>query len=488
MALLPLDIQPGVYRNGTQMQSAGRFYDADLWRWFEGTQRPVGGWRLKSETAVSGKARALLTWMDNSNQAWVVVGTHSGLYVYTRSGAQHDITPAGFTAGDADASTGGGYGTGLYGAGTYGTPRPDDTNTIPASVWTLDTWGENLVGCFDGAIYEWALDTGLDAVAVTNAPSAEAVLVTEERAMFALGAGGDPRKVEWSDLEDNTDWTPTGTNQAGGKALQTAGRLQCGKRIRGGVLLFTDVDVHLATYAGLPRVYDFERVGSACGIISRQGVAVVDGRAFWMGANRFWSYNGGVEPLECDVGDYVFSNINRAQISKVTAMHNSQFGEVWWLYPSASSTEIDRYVVYNYREGHWSIGALSRLCGADRGVLPYPLMVDADGYLYEHEVGQSRDGRQPFADSGPIELGAGDRTMEVNAVIPDEQTLGEVTVSFTVSDWPMDAEETVGPYDAASKTDCRFSGRRVAPKFIAAADVDFRLGVYRFDVKAGSPR
>ena len=43
MALIQLAIPPGVYKNGTEFQSAGRWYDASLVRWTEGTIRPVAG-------------------------------------------------------------------------------------------------------------------------------------------------------------------------------------------------------------------------------------------------------------------------------------------------------------------------------------------------------------------------------------------------------------------------------------------------------------
>lgn len=494
--LIPLDLPPGVFRNGTEYQSAGRWFDADLMRWFENTQRPVGGWRKKSADPVSGKARAILTWVDNSNQTWIAVGTHEGLFVFTRGGVLHDITPVDFVAGRQNATTGGGYGRGKYGRGRYGTPRPDTTNILPASVWTLDTWGEVLIACFGGVIYEWNLNVANPATVLTDgappdeaAPSAEAIFTTEEGAIVALGAAGDPRKVEWADPENKDLWKPAGTNLAGGFRIQSTGRLQCGKRLRGGSILHTDVDCHLMTYsAGSPDVYEIQRLASGCGVISKQAAAVVDSRDYWMGANRFWVFNGAVDPLECDVGDYVFSDINRGQVSKVHAVHNSQFGEVWWFYPSAGSVENDRYVAYNYREGHWNIGSLPRLCGTDKGVIPYPLMVDADGYLYEHEVGQNRDGRRPYAVSGPVELGSGERVMSAYSIIPDERSLGDAEVSFITADWPMSPESEQGPFSLTARTDCRFSARRVAVKLHALPDRDFRIGRFRFEAKAGGKR
>src|SRR4051812_8012130 len=46
--LLPLDIPPGVYRQGTEYSSRGRWYDAYLVRWYDNALGPVGGWRKKS--------------------------------------------------------------------------------------------------------------------------------------------------------------------------------------------------------------------------------------------------------------------------------------------------------------------------------------------------------------------------------------------------------------------------------------------------------
>jgi len=101
MALIPLNIPAGVYRNGTEYQSKGRYFDANLVRWFEGTLRPLGGWRKKSESQMTGKCRGLITWRDNSADRWIAAGTHSKLYAMNEAGTLKDITPTTFTAGVA---------------------------------------------------------------------------------------------------------------------------------------------------------------------------------------------------------------------------------------------------------------------------------------------------------------------------------------------------------------------------------------------------
>jgi len=493
MALVPIKIPAGVYRNGTEYQSAGRWYDSNLVRWFENTLRPWGGWRKRSTSQMTGTARGLITWRDNSNARWISAGTPTKLYAMNEAGTLKDITPTTFTTGITDATLKTGYGYSTYGSYSYGVARPDLGGLIPATTWTMDSWGEYLVACSsaDGQLLEWQLGftTPTKAVAITNAPtSCAAVMTTAERFVFGLGASGNPRKVSWCDQENNTVWTPSTTNQAGDFEINSVGSLKCGKRVRGINLLFTDVDVHVATYIGLPYVYSFEKAGSGCGVISSQAVAAIDTAAIWMSKSGFWVYDGYVKPLVSDVGDYIFQNINYNQSSKVYAVHNSKYGEIIWFYPSSASNENDSYVVYNYREGHWAIGSLARTAGTDRGVFTNPLMISSDGYIYEHEVGFTYDGSTPYAESGPYEIGNGDNIMSVRRVIPDEQTLGEVVVSFKTRMYPMATETTYGPYSAAQPTDVRFAARQVKVRYTGDVLDDWRVGVNRFDVVAMGKR
>lgn len=487
-----MSLPPGLFANGTEYMAKGRYYSADLVRWYEGVMQPVGGWEPRSNEPVTGIARAILTWVDNSNESWIGIGTNEGLFVQDRGGAVHDITPAGFTPGVADASTGGGFGDGLYGDGYFGTQRLDVEISFPASSWSLDTWGQNLVGVMDedNHIYEWSLNTATPAVQVANSPTCYAVLVSDSRHMMALGASGNPRLVAWSDRENNTDWTPTALSQAGDIQLQTGGRIMCGRRVKGTNLIFTDTDVHSMEFIGTPYIFSTQRIGSGCGVVSRQAVAVIDSQAFWMSENGFWTYQGIVRSLDSDVGDYVFSNMNIAQISKVSAFLNSSFKEVWWLYPSAASLECDSYVAYNYADNIWTFGTINRTCGADKGALANPVMVSTDGLVYEHEVGFSHDGREAFALSGPVEIVPnGDNVMMVRRIIPDERSIGQVEVLFKTRFYPNTTDTEFGPYTlTGTPTDVRLTARQVSVEIRSVGNVEWRVGDFRFDVVPGGLR
>jgi hypothetical protein len=246
------------------------------------------------------------------------------------------------------------------------------------------------------------------------------------------------------------------------------------------------------SYIGTPYVYSFDRVGSFCGAAGPNAVAALDSFAVWMGTNGFFMYDGVVNPLPCDVQDFVFSNINAVQAAKIYAGANTAFGEVWWFYPSANSTENDRYVVYNYREKHWSIGSLSRTAWTGSGVFTYPLATSADGYLYDHESGWTIDGAPlmatRYALAGPTEIGNGDRIIHAQELIPDEKTQGQTKITFKSRFTPEGTEQTFGPYTLTPQTDVRFTGRQVSLQIDGNADADWRVGVIRVDGVTGGKR
>lgn len=492
MTLIPIKLPAGFHANGTELESAGRWRDGSLVRWDGGSIRPMRGSRLRATTSLTAP-RAALTWQDNSATRWIAAADYNSLNVITSGGVVYDITPASLVAGIKDAAINTGFGGGFYGTDTYGSPRVDAGNYSEATTWSLDTWGQYLIACStaDGRLLQWQLNTAADAVPIANAPTdCVGLLSTEERFIFALGAGGDPRKVAWCDQEDNTLWTAASTNQAGSQILQTAGQLMCGVRAQGQAVILTDVDAFRSVYVGPPFVQQFERIGSACGVISRKAVSSTDGGVFWMGQQGFYQYNGAnVSTIPCDVLDHVFSDINPAQVSKIWSVSQGQHNEVWWFYPSASSIEIDSYVAYDYSNGVWLIGKLPRTCGVDRGVFKYPLLMNNGGDLIDHEVGFARYDTPvvPFVESAPYQIG-GDRVMHLTSMIPDERNQGDVTVTISTNLYPNGDTQSFGPYVMTNPVDLRVSGRDLKFRIDASITDDWRVGVMRVDGVQGGRR
>lgn len=495
MAYLDWRPQPGIWANGTARMSEGFWRDGNLMRFPDATDpQPWKGWTARGSTTLTGVPRAILGWRQSppSLLRWLAISTHAHLYAQSASGVVSDITPAGFVAGVADATLGGGYGNLTYGTGTYGTSRPDGSSVTPATVGTLDVWGEKpiFVQDSDGKLYIWDLTPAHAATQVANSPSGQAFCtVTAERFLF-VGSG---RTLQWSDQGVETTWAASSTNQAGNITLNTEGAFRCGRRVLGTHLFFTDVDVWRANYFGAPIVYGFEPVGIDCGAISVGSPVAIDSRCVWMSQRGFFLFNGAqAQPLSCSVGDAVFSNLNVFQASKVVGVHNPFLGEVTWFYPSAASTENDSYVTWSYHGPlpHWTKGTLARTCGEASGIFANPIMCDPTGGIWNHETGYNWGGAVPFLRSGPIELGAGDQRTLVSGIIPDEKTQGDASVTLYAREFPNATETAYGPYPCTSgpPIDVLFSARQVELQVSITQPHDARIGSFRLDVQPDGER
>lgn len=514
MPLVKLDIPAGIYSHGTPLDSKGRWIDANLVRWTNNAPQPVGGWiayagssgDVEIDTATFGITRGAHAWRSNGSAPYIAFGTYKSVHIMDGNGVLTDITPSGFTSGLSEASENLGYGGGNYGAGAYGVPRQSDGIISAAANWTLDNWGQNLLGCSDddGKIYELVLDDGSgggfindDTVNMTTiTPSAGTVptscgsiVVTAERFVFALGADGNPRQIRWCDREDNTDWQPSTTNEAGDIELQTTGELVCAERVRGRTLLLTTEDAWVAIYQGPPIVYGFQKIGTSCGVAGRNLSAAVGPTAFWMGERNFFFYDGSTaRVLPCEVHDKVFKNMNTDRISHGFCVANQQFSEVWWFYPGDGDDENTRYVAYDYEERHWTVGSIARSSGVDRGAFNVPLWAGSDGFVYRHETGYSHSGTSPFIESGPVNFDDGDNVVRVIELIPEEETQGDMSLSFKTRFYPNGEEYEHGPYDPSNPTSVRFTGRQFRMVLTAEDGVNWRFGDVRLRVLGGGQR
>ncbi len=460
MSWAPIRLRPGVVSNGTDYQNKRVYTSSDLVRWHMNKLQPIGGWSQISVGTVTGSARGIHTWSDDTEVSRAAVGTEQGLWLMSDAGALTEVTPSGFATQDADASD-----------------------------WTLDNAGETLLALCseDGTVYKWE-PGDMDAAALTNAPTGTALFVTEQNMPVVLGENSDPRSIRWCDPDDITNWTETFSNLSGQLTIQSTGGLMQGVNVRGGSLLLTDEDAHLMRFVQRPDVYGVSRIAGNCGAVSRGAAVSNQSWAMWMGKDNFYRYNGFVEAIDCDVWDEVFPNLTEAQRSKVRAVHVERFKEIWWHVPT--STENDLVVVFNYDLGIWFTHSMARLCAAPRGNgFDYPLMVDASGAVFEHEKGNTMSGAgTPKARTAFFEVGSGEKIAHLDRIVPDEETAGDVRVKIYARSMPNATERTFGPYTAANPIQVRIAARQLAMEFEQVNATDWRVGEFRASLKAGGKR
>lgn len=460
------------------------------------------------------KYRASHSWVNNSNNPYFAAAAYNRVALINGNAVSYDITPSPTPSGTAEASQNTAYGGGTYGSDNYGVEREEDFSVAEATIWTLANWGEDLIGVSnsDGHIYEldmsaWALaptttkmtKVSANALVVDIADGTTAnpsevptsnygLVVTAERFVFALRAGGNPRKVQWCDRENLYEWQPSVINEAGDIELQTSGSLVAGVAVRGRTLLLTTTDCWTATYQGPPTVFGFQKIGDSCGLAGKNLIASVGPSAFWMGKNNFFFYDGTqAKVLPCEVHDKVFTELNRSKISHGWCVANQKFNEVWWFYAATGATECNRYVAYDYRENHWLIGDLDRTTGVDSGGFQDPWWV-YESAAFRHETGYGYEGQSAFLESGPIDFADGNNVARVTEVIPEEDTQGDVSLKFKTKFYPNDTETTHGPFNPANPMSVRFTGRQMKLRIDGGEGNNWRFGDLRLRAYEGGRR
>lgn len=402
--------------------------------------------------------------------------------------------------GRVDATQGSGYGVGTYGTGTWGTPRTSFI-LLPPRTWTLDQFGQDVVACpRDGSIYRWQRDTNTRAQILANAPTENiGIMVTDERHLVALGAGGDKMKVEWASQDAPTVWSPSDQNTAGGRALVGGSEILFGLRTRGTNLIFTDASAWTMTFVGGLDVFGFRQVAAgASGIVSPRAACDVNGIVYWMGNNDFYFFDGRVRRIRRSKENrrFVFDNLNQQQKNKTFVFCNTLFSEIWWFYVSATATEIDRYIKVNYDTWDWDVGVLDRTAAIDLGVFPNPILAAPDRHLYDHESGVDAAGEpmNEYIRSSPIEISQGGQVVDIDSFMPDFKNLvGAVDVTLFTRYYPQGKEEQVDVGPVISGTEQlepeRASGRQASLRI--GSDVlgtNWRLGAPKMEVTPGGER
>jgi hypothetical protein len=185
-------------------------------------------------------------------------------------------------------------------------------------------------------------------------------------------------------------------------------------------------------------VWSSQLLGDNISILSQNAVAQASGVIYWMGVDKFYSYDGRVNTLNCDLRKFIYQDINLQQAQQVFASTNEGFNEVWFFYCSANSTTIDRYVVYNYVEanpaggkGIWYYGTMARTAWLDSGLRDYPISANvlnistATSNILNQEYGLDNNetgtpaGIDSYISSCEFDIDDGDKFGFVWRMLPD---------------------------------------------------------------------
>ena len=386
-------------------------------------------------------------------------------------------------------------------------------------LYSQDNWGEDLIfNVYDGTPYYWDKSLGLGSRATDLASqSGASAAPTITRRVMISGAdrhvvcfGCNPLDesdqdllmVRWSDQENPVDWTPTATNTAGSQRISSGSEIISAQKTRQEMLIWTDTSLHAMRFTGPPFTFGFSMLANNVSIIGPNAVTTVGDKVFWMDRENFYVYTGRVQIIPCTLLRYVFDDINLNQSFKCFAASNKMFDEVFWFYPTADSTEIDRYVKFNFTENTWDLGSLSRTAWVDYGIHDNPRasgLASGTNFVYIQEKGDDNDGSPmtSYIESADFDLGDGEQFMFVSRLIPDidiTSSDAEASVNYVLKtrNYPGDSLVTNSTSAIQATTEQAFlrSRSRQASLRIESSttDITWTLGDLRLDLRPDGRR
>ena len=401
-----------------------------------------------------------------------------------------------------------------------------ETSLNNLRIWTHDNYGEDLIlNARGGEIYRWvennttstrAVELSTQTSALNQVPTRGLQVLTSEtdRHLIVFGVDPivndartgeiDPMLIAFSDQENPLDFKTLTTNTAGSLRLSSGSKFIGAVKARQEIVVFTDTAIYSMQFIGPPFTFGLNLINENTGLIGPKAAVTAPSGVFFMSYDSFYIYNGTVQQIPCTVRNYVFSDINQEQGFKIHGFTNNKHSEVGWFYPSASATEIDRYVIYNYQEQIWYYGQLNRTAWLDSNIEEYP-QATGSNFLFQHEFGFNDDGAEMtnvFIESSDFDLGDGDSFSFLKRVIPDIKFLNDdsgsnVNIVTKTRNFPGDtlsSGQTAIVSPTTKQSHIRARGRQAVVR-LASNDGDngnlgvgWRLGATRYDIKADGRR
>ena len=437
----------------------------------------------------------------------------------------------------------------------WGSAVEADTITLEPGLWSLSNFGEVLVATIaNGKTFTWNAGattplttraaTNTSGFATTNNPTATRITLISPTTRHLIHFGtevtiGSPTTqddmfIRFSDQEDIDAYTILATNTAGSQRLQDGTKIMGALVAKENILVWTDNALYTMKFVGAPFTFGFEQVGTNCGLIGKNAAIEIDGVAYWMGSNGFFSFDGTVNTLPCSVEDYVYDDCATTKGQQINAGINNLFTEVTWWYPTSGSDFNNRYVVYNYGVtnnplpmGNWYTGTNTnaiRTTWMDSLVYPkpyataynssnsgtFPTIIGESGLgqsvLFEHETGTDQvnpDGSvttlTSFAQSYNFSLqtdqGAAEYFLAMRRFLPNFKNLqGNAVMTISISDYPADPNttSTLSPFTvntSTTKVDTRARGRYASLKIENTGSAEtWRFGTFQADLQPDGRR
>ncbi len=225
-----------------------------------------------------------------------------------------------------------------------------------ATLWTFTQFGQKVIGANgQDKLQAWTVGSSSNfADLAAAAPTSQ--FVTTVRDFVVSGKTSTyPNRVLWSDINDETDWTPGAASQSDTQDIPDGGEI---RGITGGEfgIVLLERSIVRMTYVGAPLFFQFDNVTSALGCYESRSVVRYGTSTYFLSDDGFYVTDGQqVKAIGAErVDEWFFDNCDPGKFDQMSAAVDPINKTVTWCFTNIFAAK--QLLVYNWSTDKWSQG------------------------------------------------------------------------------------------------------------------------------------
>ena len=187
-----------------------------------------------------------------------------------------------------------------------------------------------------------------------DAPVAEYVTVVRDFVVASsLDSGTNANKVQWSNINDETNWTTGAASQSDYQIISDGGNIH---GMTGGEvgLIFLDRAIVRMSYIGSPLFFQFDTISRGVGCVEGNTVVQYGSMTYFLGADGFYSCDGttvtaiGTQKVDA----WFYANANPSKLAQMSSTIDPIRKIVVWEF--IDNFAQNTLLIYNWQVQKWS--------------------------------------------------------------------------------------------------------------------------------------
>ncbi len=225
-----------------------------------------------------------------------------------------------------------------------------------ATKWRFIQFGKTVLAVAGTNVIQfWTIGTSTLWADIASSPTAFHITAVRDFVVCGNLSAGTLGKtsVQWSDINDETDWASGSTSQSDTQVIADGGNVV---GLTGGEfgLVFLEKSISRMSYVGSPLFFQFDNISRGLGCLNGNSICQFNGVSFFLSDDGFYKCDGNqVQAIGNEKIDrWFFSDCDLSKLDDMSASVNPALNIAIWNYANVGGGRS--MLVYNFSIDKWS--------------------------------------------------------------------------------------------------------------------------------------